>query len=136
MNRLSKILIACSLAVTACGGDATSPGSASVAGSYALQTVNGDPLPYIVLQIGADKIEVLNETVTLLDGGTFTQQGSLRVTESGVVSVQSYVDAGSYVRTGTALAFEFNSDGSTGTGTISGNTITVGVSGLSLVYRK
>lgn len=136
MNRLSKVLIGFSLAIAACGGDATSPGSVSVAGSYALQTVNGSPLPFIVLQIGADKVELLNETVTLSEGGTFTQQGALRVTESGFVSTESYADAGTYVRNGTAVAFEFNSDGSTGTGTISGNTITVAVSGFSLVYRK
>jgi len=137
MNRLSKVLACFTLFVAAsCGGDSTAPGTKSVAGSYALQTVNGAPLPFVVLQIGSDRIEVLNETVMLSQGDTFTQQGSLRITQNGVVSIDSYAEAGAYTRSGTALNFVFSSDGTTGTGTLSGDTLTVGISGLSLVYRK
>jgi hypothetical protein len=138
MNRIARVLTCFSLFVAAsCGGsDSTSPGTAGITGSYALQTVNGAPLPFTVLQIGSDRIEVLNETVTLSDNGTFTQQGSLRITENGAVSTDSYTEAGSYTRNGTALNLVFGSDGTTGTGTISENTITVGISGVSLVYRK
>jgi hypothetical protein len=136
MNGLSKVLVCLTLFVAACGGDSTAPGTTTIAGSYALQTINGSPLPYAVVQVGADKVEVLNETVTLSEGGTFTQQGSVRLTENGVVSTQSYSDAGTYTRNGTAISFFFNSDGSSGTGTVSGNTITVAFSGFSLVYRK
>lgn len=136
MNRLAKAGACFTLFVAAsCGGDSTAPGTANIAGSYALQTVNGAPLPFVVLQIGADKIEVLNETVTLAAGDTFTQQGSLRITQNGVVAIDSYAEVGEYTRNGTALNLVF-SDGTSGTGTISENTITVGVSGLSLVYRK
>lgn len=136
MNRLSKLLACCTLSVAAsCGGDSTAPGTASVAGSYALQTVNGAPLPFVVLQIGSDKIEVLNETVVLSEGDAFTQQGSLRITQNGVVSIDSYAEAGDYTRNGTALTLIF-SDGTTGTATISGNSLIVGISGLSLMYRK
>jgi hypothetical protein len=138
MNRFSKVLACFSLFVAAScgGGDSTSPGTARIAGSYALQTVTGGPVPFVVLQIGSDKIEVLSETVNLSDGGTFTQQGSLRITENGVVSMESFAEAGVYTRNDTALNLVFSSDGSTGTGTISGNTITVGIGGVSLVYRK
>ena len=137
MNRLSKVLACCTLfAAVSCGGDSTAPGTANITGSYGLQTVNGTPLPFVVLQIGSDKIEVLNETVTLSEGDAFTQQGSLRITQSGVVSIDSYAEAGVYTRNVTALNFVFSADGTTGTGTLSGNTLTVGISGLSLVYRK
>lgn len=138
MNQLSKVLACITLFVSAScsGGDSTAPGTASIAGSYALQTVNGAPLPFVVLQIGSDKIEVTDETVTLSGGDAFTQQGSLRITQSGVVSTDSYAEAGVYTRNGTAVNFVFSSDGTTGTGTISGNSLIVAVSGLSLVYRK
>ena len=137
MNWLSRVLACFTLFVAAsCGGDSTAPGTGSIAGSYALQTVNGAALPFVVLQIGSDKIEVLSETVTLAEGDTFTQQGSLRLTQNGVMSIDGYAEAGVYTRNGTALNLVFTSDGTTATGTISGNTITVGISGLSLVYRK
>ncbi len=138
MNRLSKVLACTTLLVAAScgGGDSTAPGTASIVGSYALQTVNGASLPFVVLQIGGDKIEVIDETVTLSAGDAFTQQGSLRITQGGLVSIDNYAEAGVYARDGTALNFVFSSDGTTGTGTISGNTLIVAVSGLSLVYRK
>ena len=138
MHRFIGVLAISALAtLAACGGDsATAPSSTSIAGSYTLRTVNGAPLPVIVVQIGAYKIELLNETVVVVDGGTFTQQGSVRITEGGVVSTESYADAGTYTRNGTAVTFVFNSDGSSGTGTVNGATITVVVDGFSLVYRK
>jgi hypothetical protein len=37
---------------------------------------------------------------------------------------------------GTAVTFTFNSDGSTGTGSLSGNTLTVASDGIALVYNK
>lgn len=138
MNRFARVLTCFSLFVAAsCGGrDSTSPETAGIAGSYALQTVNGAALPFFVLQIGSDKIEVLSETVTLSHDGTFTQQGSLRITENGAVSTDNFTEVGSYTRNGTGLDLVFSSDETTGTGTISGNTITVGISGVSLVYRR
>jgi hypothetical protein len=135
MKRLSRVLLGLTLVAVACSGDSTSPAANSIAGGYVLQSVNGDPLPFIVVQIGADKIEVLNETVTLSDGGTFTQQGSIRVTESGTVETDTYAEAGTYTRSGTALNLVF-SDGSAATGTVSSDNIIVALSGLSLVYRK
>lgn len=136
MNGLSKVLVCLTLFATACGGDSTAPRTTTIAGSYVLRTVNGSPLPYLVAEIGADKLEWLNETVTLSEGGTFTQQGSFRLTQNGVVSTESHSDTGSYTRNGTAISFYFNSDGSSPTGTVSGNTITVAFSGYSLVYHK
>lgn len=133
---LATLLLA-TISLMACGGDsATGPGSASIAGSYTLRTVNGSNLPYTILQVGADKIELINETITVAEGGTFTQQGTVRFTENGVVTNETYADAGTYTRNGTAVTFRFNSDGSIGTGTVDNGTITVGYEGYSYVYRK
>jgi hypothetical protein len=122
--------------VTACSKDSPTDPNASIAGAYTLRTVNGNNLPFTVLQVGADKAEVLNETITVSDAGTFTQQGTFRFTESGVVTTEGYADAGTYTRSGTAVTFVFLSDGSSGTGTVSGGVITVGFEGFSYVYRK
>ena len=129
-------ILALSVFVASCGSDsATAPISTSIAGSYTLRTINGAPLPFIVLQVGADKVEVLNETVVVAEGGTFMQQGSLRVTEGGVVSTESYAETGTYTRNGTAITF-VNSDGSSGTGTVNGATITISIVGFAFMYRK
>ena len=132
-------LIACMLLLVgaACGGDSpTQPTSSSVAGTWSLQTINGTGLPYIVAQTGSDKVELTSDVLTVVGSGSFTQITQVRVTQNGQVSTQSIPDAGSYVLNGTAVTFTFNSDGSSGTGSLSGNTLTVAEDGFAYVYRK
>jgi len=125
------------VAAAACGGDSpTQPTSASVAGTWNLQTVNGSGLPYIVGQVGSDKLELVSDVLTVGESGTFTQLTEFRVTESGQVSTESVPDAGSYALNGTAVTFTFDSDGSTGTGSLSGNTLTIAAGGFALIYKK
>jgi hypothetical protein len=132
-------LIACMLLLVgaACGGDSpTQPTSSSVAGTWSLQTINGTGLPYIVAQTGSDKVELTSDVLTVVGSGSFTQITQVRVTQNGQVSTQSIPDAGSYVLNGTAVTFTFNSDGSSGTGSLSGNTLTIAEDGFAYVYRK
>lgn len=126
------------LIAAACGGDdgPTAPTQASIAGLWNLQTVNGSALPFILAQSGTDKLEVLGDAITVAEGGTFTQLTQLRVTQGGQTSTEAVPDAGSYTLSGTTVTFIFDSDGSSGTGTLSGKTLTVAEDGISLVYRK
>jgi hypothetical protein len=134
---MRKLLLSLVLAAAvACGGDSTSPINASIAGTYKLQTINGSALPYTILQVGNDKVEFMDDQVTVNDGGTYTESGHIRTTENGVVTTEAVVDAGTYVRTGTAITFHSTSDNSDTPGSISGNSITVVSSGLSAVYAK
>jgi hypothetical protein len=52
------------------------------------------------------------------------------------VTTDSLPDAGTYALNGTAVTFTFESDGSTGTGSLSGNSLTVAAGGLALIYKK
>jgi methyl coenzyme M reductase beta subunit len=61
---------------------------------------------------------------------------TVKTTESGQVTTESIPDAGTYTQNGTAVTFTFNSDGSSGTGTLNGNTVTVASQGFSLVYTR
>ena len=136
---MRALVAACVLLCTAaCGGDdsPTAPTMASIAGVWNLQTVNGSPLPFVAAQSGSDKIEVLGDAITVTANATFTQLTQLRVTQGGQTSTQSVPDAGSYTLTGKTVTFTFDSDGSSGTGTLNGNVLTVAESGISLVYRK
>lgn len=134
-RRLAFALAMITSFVVACGGDSTLPTQASVAGTWNLSTINGSALPFTV-QATNPKIEYLNDQLIVSANGTFTQTANFRVTNNGVVANQPLVDSGSYTLSGTAATFRFNSDGSTGTGTISGNTLTVAQSGYSYVYLR
>ena len=131
--------LACLLlvAVAACRSDGpTDHTPVSLAGTWRLQTVNGNGLPFVVPQTVVDKMEVTSDALTVAASGTFTQETQIRTTESGQVTTETVEDAGSYTLNGTAVTFTYDSDGATGTGSVSGNTLTVAVGGLALVYRK
>ncbi len=137
MRRLAVVLVLSAAAVLAgCGDKATGPSPASVAGTWNLQSVNGTQLPFIVIQVGNDKVEITSDVITASSNGTFTQLTTIQTTQSGQVTTDHATDSGTWSLSGTAVNFVFESNGSTGTGTLSGNTLTVATSGLSLVYRK
>lgn len=119
-----------------CGGDSgTGPDRASVVGTWNLQTVNGQPLPYVIAQQGADKVELTRDSFTF-SSSTFTQTTDYRLTQGGQVTTGSDADAGRYTLNGDAVTVEFNSDGSSATGALAGNTITITDEGIVGVYRR
>lgn len=134
---MRRLILSVMCALAACGGDSpTAPTQASVVGTWQLQSVNGQGLPYIAEQVGADKVELTSDVVTAAAGGSFAEIVSYRITQGGQVSAYSESYAGTYTLNGTAVTFRWNDDGSIGTGTVSGSTLTVAGNGLSLVFRK
>jgi hypothetical protein len=117
-----------------CGSDSpTAPTQASMAGTWSLSTVNGSPLPFV---FQADpKIELLSDVLTVVSDGSFSEILQARYTQGTTVTTQTYNDGGTFSLNGTAATFRFN-DGSTGTATVSGTTMTVAESGYSYVYKK
>lgn len=125
--------------VTACGigcggGDSAGPDDL-VAGTYSLRTVNGSDLPFPIAQIGAVKVELTSDILTLTDAGTFTQITTFSSTTDWESTSRWESEAGSFTRNGSAVSFAFNS-GTSRTGTISGGAITVTLSGVPFVYLK
>ncbi len=136
--RRSKFL-SCIIAVAftaACGGSdkAIGPTLASISGTYDLKTINGSNLPFVVAQTGSNKTEITADVVTAT-GSAFTELLTVRATQNGQVTTQTFSDAGSFTLNGNAVTFAYQ-DGSTGTGTVSGNTFTVAVDGFSFFYQK
>ena len=123
------------LGTAGCSSDDSTGPDISVDGTWTLQTVNGSNLPYVVAQAGNDKVEVTADVLTVASGA-FTELTTIRVTSGGAVTTQSIPDAGTYSINGTAVTFTFQSDGSTGTGTLNENSLIVVTQGLSLLYRK
>jgi hypothetical protein len=134
---LLPVALLFAMSTVACSDDdSTGPDDISVEGTWTLQSVNGSNLPYVLAQAGADKVEVTADVLTVGSGGAFTELTTVRVTSGGTVTTQSLPDAGTYTVNGTAVTFVFQSDGSSGTGTLNGDRLTVATGGLSLVYEK
>jgi len=133
MRRLLPLI---ALAIAACSADSSTGPTGTIAGTWTLQTVNGFQLPFTIAQTGTDKEELLSDVFVISGDGSFTQMATVRTTTNGVATTQSATDAGSYTLSGTAITLHFNSDGSTGTGSWSGNTITTTDGGLALVFKR
>src|SRR5512143_2292415 len=134
MRRLLPLVL--SLAI-ACGSDSPSqPTSASVAGTWNLQTINGTALPYVITQSDTTKVELVSDVVTAVATGSYTEITQVRTTVGGQVMNESFPDAGSFTLNGTAVVFQSNSDGSQTTGSVSGNTFTLAGDGFAYVYKR
>lgn len=118
-----------------CGGDsATGPGS--ITGTYELQTVDGDPLPYVVVQIGADRLEITGGRITLNADNTFSDRLEFRLVEDGeTTDPDPETVTGTYQASGSSVTLTYPG-GETSTVTVSGGTLTQSVEGITFVYRK
>ena len=120
--------------LTGCG-DATGP--EAIAGNYTLRSINGQDLPFIIVQVLADKIEVTAGSVRINSDNTFSSSTTLAITETegGTTTSETGTTTGTYTLNGTAITF--TSEGETSTGSITGNTLTIiWDEGLTLVYQK
>lgn len=135
MRRLGFLLLTAVL--IGCGSDSsTGPSSATIAGTWNLQSINGTTLPFTLAQTGANKIELTSDIIVVSGTGSFTQTSTLRTTDNGQVTTQSVADAGTYTLNGSAVTLRWNSDGSISTGSWVGNTITATGDGLAFVYKR
>ena len=135
VRRIHVLAIALAFVTTGCSKKDSPTSPATIAGTYTLRTINGSPLPYVVLVVGADKVEAVDDAITLSDAGTWTEFGHVRTTISGVATTTTINDAGSYVRTGTAITLTSPQSGPL-SGTVDNGTLTLSDQGLVGVYRK
>ncbi len=117
--------------LTGCG-DATGP--EAIAGNYALRTINGQDLPFILVQVLSDKIEITAGSVRINSDNTYSTSVTVAITEGGTTTSETGTSTGTYTLNGTAITF--TSEGETFTGSITGNTLTIIDEGLTLVYQK
>ena len=133
MLRRSLLSLILSAIVLSCD-NATGPDD--LLGTWRLETVSGQPLPFILEQDGTRKVELTGETVTLLASGRQTMVTSFRVTENGNVFTESIPAPGNYTVTGSTLLLTFDSDEDTYTAIVNGETMTIDDIGLTFVYRR
>ena len=128
-------LVALSVAV-ACGSDSTTqPTTASLAGTWTLQSVNGNPLPFTLQTSGTDRLDLLSDVVTASANGTYTEVLQFRPTINGQSTTQSQSDAGTFTVNGTAVTLSSNQAGNI-TGALTGHTLTLTEEGFVWVFAK
>jgi hypothetical protein len=134
MRRLVAGVLA-ALAVAACGAsEQVLLPDPDMAGTYALKTMGGFPLPHFVLQRPGFDLSVTAETMVLDASGSFTDITKYLRIEANVV------DYPSDTLRGTWTAFESNvtltAKGSTFGGSVIGRTLTLTNGNVTSVYLK
>ncbi len=130
----NPLAIACLLAVVACGSS-TDPTPESVAGTWALESVNGKPLPWVALEYASQTLEVTSEVLTVTSAGTFTLVVMYRETEGGRVTTSSDTSAGRYTLDGNTAMFAVEGD-QPSPAMLNGNMLTLVASPFTFVFRK
>lgn len=136
LNMIRSVALLLMVALVAGCSDSTGPGDGSVTGTFKLQTVNGNNLPAAVIQIGNDKVEITEGSITMNADKTYSSRIGIRVTEGGRTITNTEASTGTYARNNNAITFT-DSDGEVNTGSLSGgNTITFTDEGFVLVFKK
>ncbi len=113
-------------------GDATGPDA--IAGNYALQSVNGADLPFIIVQVLEDKAEITVGSVRINADLTWSSSITAEITEGGVTITETETSTGTYTLNETAITFI--EQGDTFSGSFAGSTLTIIDDGLTWVFRK
>jgi hypothetical protein len=123
------------LLVGACSDSSGPGGESSITGTYILKTVNGSPLPFVLIQVGSDKLEIVSARLTLNSDMTFGDRSTIRLTEAGQVTTEEDMSVGTYTRTGNTVVLRF-SDGAQQALVINGRALSGTIEGFSFVYER
>jgi hypothetical protein len=127
--------VAIAVVALSCSDDGLT-GSSTITGAYSLKTINGSSLPYTVSGSGDNKTEILDDVITLYEGGTYAQSGHRRITTNGTATTVSNTSSGSILLLGTSVTLN-NSDGiNSRIARIEANDMTIIEDGLTQIYRK
>ena len=128
--------LSCALLFSGCdSGGSNDSFEQNITGTYALQTVDGVALPFVVVQVMDNKIELLEGQMRLDADQTFSASLTARITEDGVATTETESDTGTYSVSGTTLTLTYG-DGTTESGTLVGKTMTITAEEITFVFRK
>jgi len=133
---MRKLLAAVALATLAACSESsvTSTTTASIAGTYSLQSVNGVAVPFVVST--NPTVELRSEQLVVNGDGTFSISTNKQSTNSiGVVSTEVQSDVGTYTVGGSTGTFHFAS-GNTASAVFESNRLTLATSTSASVYVK
>ena len=132
------LLAGVALLLAACGDDPTapSPTPARVAGTYSLAKVDGQLLPFLALDLGAYRVNVVSGTLLLRADGTYAHDVSHRTEDSGNIRTGTDTDVGTWNLHGDTITLASTKAVFSQTGVISGDAITLQSSSRVLVLTR
>ena len=123
MRRLVMLALASCTMLAACSTDSTGP-NGSVAGTYTLRTIDGQPLPYTF----SGGLRLTSDELTLRTDGTYEDV-------SRYSDGTSFVDDGDYTNYNGAVTF-YSSSGETYQGSVSRDVLTQILNGYTQVFQR
>lgn len=104
MTRQGFGVFAIAMTLAGCSGDSTGP-RATVVGDYVLISINGSPLPFVLVQIPGYSLRIMSSTLTLNTNNTFSAAVTYQETEAGQTVTVSETCTGTYSVSGNSVAF-------------------------------
>ena len=132
---MRRALLGLAMALSVACMDDGVTGSSTVTGAYSLRTVNGSGLPYTIVT-NETTTEILDDVITLYQGGTYTWVGHSRITTNGQMTDATNATNGTYSLLGNSVALRDNATQLITPALVNGNTMTIVNSGVTLAYRK
>ncbi len=105
-------------------------------GMWTLRSIDGAPVPLIVHQSGAYKLEMLSVTMNLGTDGRFNITSTTRESMTGHMSEEIAPDSGTYVLAGPNVTLRFLSDGKTTTALLDCQALTMKERGSAYVFSR
>jgi hypothetical protein len=123
-----------------CSDSSSGPGTPDPVGAWTLATVDGKSMPFTYSsgQISGKsyKNEFLAVRLTLYSDGKYLILTSERETIGGVVTTSSYEETGRWSIAKTSVVVTADEDGSSATGTIAGDVLTLDTGFGTMVFRR
>ena len=112
-------------------------GPEDVAGTYTLQSINGDPLPWIYYQVADVSIGITAGSMALNRDRTCSEGQTITETAAGVADHHVSTRECTYTLNGDAITVTFPSDGGASvSGSIVGSQLTLTIGGRIFVFRR
>lgn len=123
--------------LAACSGGLTAASDLS-AGVYNLVTVNGQPLPFVLVFVDSqNQIEITEGHLTIAAEGDFIDASTYRYTEAGAVSQQTDVVVGKWSQQGKTVTFTPGDGSAAYSMTLNdGTRLSQGIGNFGLVYVR
>ena len=122
--------------VAACGGDTATAPQAEVSGTYALSTINGSPMPFVLGPTQTGTLSIVSGNVIVNANGTYSVGFTVRETAGAVSTDATDTGTGTWTRTNETIRFRDDADGTITSAQFASNTLTIVADGFTFVYRK
>ena len=135
MRRLVALTAFATILSAAACGDSPTEASGSVVGTWHLQTVDGSPPPFTLLELTGYRLEVMGGVLIMNSNDTYANTYTYRETENGTVTTVQETDIGTYIQSGSTIFLE-DDEGFQAQATFSGNQLTFIESGFTVRYSR